>query len=130
MKNNSKPFRIDKHTVRKSIMKRPPIKNKKASVWYDAGTGKHVRYGVAIAKKLRSSNYDVLLTTRDHPDTLSVASFLNEKFSVYGKYDPTSLLTRLESGVRRQLALCKAFENDSPDVAISHGSVNASRIAF
>jgi len=111
-------------------MKPLHIKNKKALVWYDAGTGKHVRYGVAIAKKLRSLNYNVLLTTRDHRDTLSVASFLNERFSVYDKYDPTSLLTRLESGARRQLAFCKAFEKNPPDIAVSHGSVDACRVAF
>ena len=42
-------------------------------VWYDACTGKHMRYGSALAKRLRSRGYEVVLTTREHPDTVGVA---------------------------------------------------------
>jgi predicted glycosyltransferase len=99
-------------------------------VWYDACTGKHVRYGVAVARKLRTLRHEVVLTTRKHPDTLPLAEFLNEKFIVVGKYNPKSLLTRLEEGTRRQLKFCKLFEGDAPRVAISHGSVDQCRVAF
>lgn len=99
-------------------------------VWYDALTGKQVRYSVAIAKRLRAMNHEVLLTTRRHPDTLSLARFLNEKFSVVGRYDPKSLLTRLREGVRRQLSFCKMFEQDAPNMAISHASADQCRVAF
>jgi len=43
-------------------------------IWYDAGTGKQVRYGVAIAKRLRAEGHKIILTTRSHPDTLSDAT--------------------------------------------------------
>jgi len=99
-------------------------------VWYDACTGKHVRYGVAVTRKLRTLRHEVVLTTRKHPDTLPLAEFLNEKFIVVGKYNPKSLLTRLEEGARRQLKFCKLFEEDAPRVAISHGSVDQCRVAF
>jgi hypothetical protein len=99
-------------------------------VWYDACTGKHVRYGVAIAKRLRALGHEVILTTRKHPDALPLAEFLKEKFIVVGRYDPKSLLTRLKEGTRRQLLFCEIFNKDLPDVAISHSSVDQCRIAF
>jgi len=99
-------------------------------VWYDACTGKHVRYGVAVARKLRALGHELILTTRKHPDTLPLAEFLNEKFIAAGKYNPESLLTRLKEGTRRQLMFCKIFEKETPKVAISHGSVDLCRVAF
>lgn len=99
-------------------------------VWYDACTGKHVRYGVATAKKLREKGHDVVLTTRKHPDTIPLTKLLNEKFIVIGKYNPKSLSSRLKEGLRRQLVFCKIFEQTPPDIAISHGSVDQVRVAF
>jgi len=99
-------------------------------VWYDACTGKHVRYGVAIAERLRQHGHRVTLTTRKHPDTLPLAEALEEKFIVVGTYNPKSLLTRVEEGARRQLKFCKLFENSLPRIAISHGSVDQCRVAF
>lgn len=99
-------------------------------IWYDACTGKHVRYGVAIAKRLRSLGHKVLLTTRKHPDTLPLARFLKEEFITIGKYNPESLLARLKEGIRRQLLFCKIWEENVPDLAISHGSVDLCRVAF
>jgi hypothetical protein len=99
-------------------------------IWYDAGTGKQVRYGAAIAKRLRENGHDIVLTTRRHPDTLPIAEFLGERFIVVGRYDPKSLLTRLKNGALRQLSFCRTFEKNAPDVAISHGSVDQCRVAF
>ncbi|MCX8153883.1 MAG: DUF354 domain-containing protein [Candidatus Bathyarchaeota archaeon] len=99
-------------------------------IWYDACTGKHMRYGVAIAKRLRDRGHEVILTTRRHPDTLQVANFLNENPVVIGKYDPKSLASRLKAGLHRQLLFCKFFEKKPPDFAISHSSVDQIRVAF
>jgi predicted glycosyltransferase len=99
-------------------------------IWYDAGTGKQVRYGAAIAKRLRANGHEMVLTTRRHPDTLPIAEFLGEKFIAVGQYNPKSLMTRLKNGTLRQLAFCRIFEKNAPDIAISHGSVDQCRIAF
>jgi predicted glycosyltransferase len=99
-------------------------------IWYDACTGKHVRYGAAIAKRLRSSSHEVILTIRAHPDTAPLIEFLGEQATVIGKYDPRSLLTRLKEGLNRQRLLCDLFKESIPDVAISHGSVDLCRVAF
>lgn len=99
-------------------------------VWYDACTGKHVRYGVAVAKRLRKLGHEVFLTTREHPDTLALAKFLGEEFTVVGKYDPSSSVSRLRESLKRQLLFCEMFEENGPDVAVSHGSVELCRTAF
>jgi len=99
-------------------------------IWYDACTGKHVRYGVAIAKRLREKGHEVTLTTRKHPDTVPLAKLLNEDFIVVGKYNPKSLMSRLRESIQRQLHFCRIFRNGAPDVAISHGSVDQIRVAF
>jgi predicted glycosyltransferase len=103
---------------------------KKLRVWYDALTGKHIRYGVAVAKRFRQRGHEVILTTRKHPDTVELAKILKEKFLVVGDYDPTSLHTRLQASLKRMLELSKLFENNIPDVAICSQSVDLCRVAF
>lgn len=99
-------------------------------VWYDACTGKHIRYGTAIARRLRKSGHEVLLTTRDHPDTLPLARILGEKPVVIGKYSPQSLFSRLEESANRIIKFSKMFEGNMPDIAIAHQSVELCRTAF
>ena len=108
----------------------PIFEDGKMKVWYDACTGKQVRYGVAIARRLRILGHEVMLTTRKHPDTLALASMLGESFVIVGKYDPTSLLSRLRESTRRQLLFCNMFEEGMPDVAISHHPIEVCRVAF
>jgi len=99
-------------------------------VWYDACTGKHIRYAVAVGKRLQKRGHRVILTTRAHPDTVDLAKTLDERFIVVGKYNPTSAYTRLLEGTRRQLLFCKMFEKNTPGMAISHQSPDMCRVAF
>lgn len=99
-------------------------------IWYDACTGKQVRYGAAIAKRLRKSGHEVILTTRKHPDTIALAHILGEDPVVVGKYSPASLYSRLEESANRIVQFSKMFRNNPPDVAISHQSVELCRAAF
>jgi len=102
----------------------------KMKIWYDACTGKHVRYAVAVAKRFRELGHEMILTTRRHPDTTALANILNEKFTVVGAYNPRSLYTRLKESARRMLQFCKMFEENPPDIAIAHQSVELCRVAF
>jgi predicted glycosyltransferase len=99
-------------------------------VWYDACTGKHMRYGSALAKRLRSGGHEFVLTTRKHPDTLGVANVVGEKPVVVGKYDPASLCSRLEASASRMLGFSKLFRDRLPDMAVAHQSVELCRTAF
>ena len=99
-------------------------------IWYDACTGKHVRYGAAIAKRLRKHGHEVIFTTREHPDTLALARIIGENPIVVGKYRPTSLFSRLEESANRVLKFSRLFRDNPPDIAISHQSVELCRTAF
>ncbi len=99
-------------------------------IWYDACTGKHTRYGAAIGKQLRKSGHEFIFTTREHPDTVPLAKILGEKPIVVGKYNPSTLASRLEESAERIIEFAKLFKDDRPDVAISHQSVELCRTAF
>jgi predicted glycosyltransferase len=99
-------------------------------VWYDACTGKQVRYGTAIARRLRKLGHEFIFTTREHPDTVALAKILGEKPIVVGKYDPTSLFTRLKESANRVIEFSRMFEDNLPEVAICHQSVELCRSAF
>ena len=99
-------------------------------IWYDACTGKHVRYGAAIAQRLRKSGHEFVFTTREHPDTIPVARILGEKPIVIGKYNPSTLFSRLEESAERIMQFSKLFKDNPPDIAIAHQSVELCRTAF
>ncbi|MCL2475882.1 DUF354 domain-containing protein [Candidatus Bathycorpusculum sp.] len=99
-------------------------------VWYDACTGKQVRYAIAIAKKFRALGHEVIFTTREHPDTIPLAKGLGEDPLVVGKYAPTTLTSRLEESAERIIQFARMFRDKKPDVAIAHQSVELCRVAF
>ena len=99
-------------------------------IWYDACTGKHTRYGAAIGKRLRKEGHEFIFTTREHPDTMALAKILGEKPLVVGKYNPSTLFSRLEESSERILLFSKLFKDNKPDVAIAHQSVELCRTAF
>lgn len=103
---------------------------KELKVWCDACTGKHIRYSVAIAKRLRSIGHKVVLTTRKHPDTLALANLLGENFIVVGDYNAVSPQSKLKESVNRESVFLEMFKRDVPDVALAHGSVELCRVAF
>ncbi len=99
-------------------------------VWYDACTGKHTRYGAAIGKRMRESGHEFIFTTREHPDTIPLAKALGENPLVVGKYNPSTLSSRLEESAERIIEFAKLFKSNKPDVAIAHQSVELCRVAF
>ena len=99
-------------------------------IWYDACTGKQVRFATAIGRRLRKQGHEFVFTTREHPDTTALANLIGEHPIVIGKYNPSSLLGRLQESANRIIQLSKLFEDRSPDVAISHQSVELCRVAF
>ena len=99
-------------------------------VWYDACTGKQVRYGAAIINRLEKKGHKTIFTTREHPDTIPLAKYLGLNFEIVGKYNPQSKFTRLYESLERQLKFCNMFKDEPPDVAISHHSVEQCRVAF
>jgi predicted glycosyltransferase len=99
-------------------------------VWYDACTGKQVRYGAAIGRRVRAEGHEFIFTTREHPDTVPLAKLLCKNPIVVGKYGPSTLATRLEESAQRIIEFSKMFSAQKPDVAVAHQSVELCRTAF
>ena len=99
-------------------------------IWYDACTGKQVRYATAIAQRLRNKGHEFIFTTREHPDTIPLAKILGEKPIVVGKYNPSNLSSRLLESAERTAEFAKLFKTSQPDIAIAHQSVELCRTAF
>jgi len=99
-------------------------------IWYDACTGKHIRYGTAIGQRLRKSGHEFIFTTRRHPDTIPLAQILGEQPIVVGKYEPSTLASRLKESSERIMCFAGMFKDNPPDVAIAHQSVELCRTAF
>ena len=99
-------------------------------VWYDACTGKHVRYANAIGQRMRKKGHEFVFTTREHPDTVPLARILGENPIVVGKYSPSTLSSRLEESAERVLKFSKLFKDNLPDIAIAHQSVELCSTAF
>lgn len=99
-------------------------------VWYDACTGKQVRYAAAIGQRLRALGHEFIFTTREHPDTIPLAKILKENPIVVGKYAPATLSSRLEESAERIIRFLELFKDKQPDVAIAHQSVELCSTAF
>jgi predicted glycosyltransferase len=99
-------------------------------IWYDACTGKHIRYGAVIGRRLRKLGHEFIFTTREHPDTIALAKIMDEKPFVVGKYNPSTLTSRLEESGKRIIQFAKLFKDSKPDIAIAHQSVELCRTAF
>jgi uncharacterized protein len=99
-------------------------------IWYDAGTGKQIRYGASIGKRLTQAGHEFIFTTREHPDTIPLAKALGEEPIVVGKYNPSTLFSRLEESAERIIQFSRMFKDNKPDVAIAHQSVELCRTAF
>jgi uncharacterized protein len=99
-------------------------------IWYDACTGKHTRYGSAIGKRLRKLGHEFVFTTREHPDTIPLAKILGETPLVVGKYNPSTLTSRLEESAERIVEFARLFKTEQPNIAIAHQSVELCRTAF
>lgn len=89
-----------------------------------------MRYGSAIAKRLRKTGCEVILTTRQHPDALALAELLGEKPVIVGKYASSSLSMKLKASAKRVLLFAEMFKDVMPDFAVSHQSVELCRTAF
>ncbi len=100
-------------------------------VWIDAVDGKYARYSPLIRKVLEKEGIDVIITSRDHPDTISMMKYLGERFYIIGRWSYSkSPREKLKVSLERQLELMEFIENVNPDLFISFPSVEGSRVAF
>lgn len=91
-------------------------------VWIDLANSPHVPLFEAVARRLREDGHDILLTARDHAQTLALAQSAWPAVSVVGGESPPGRLAKAATLAGRALALRRFAQRERPDVALSHGS--------
>ena len=109
------------------MMDSPDLRKK--TIWIDLDNSPHVPLFAPIIKQYRESGVDVLLTARDHSQTIELLNIhgLDGTFDVIGKHYGISKLNKVrglfERAVQLQSYVKKARRNGAKiAVAVSHGS--------
>jgi len=91
-------------------------------VWIDLANSPHVALFEPVVRALRSRGDEVLLTARDHAQTLPLARRLWDDVVVIGGPSPPGIAAKGRE-VAARAAQLRAFARERrPDVALSHGS--------
>jgi predicted glycosyltransferase len=101
-------------------------------VWIDFANSPHVPLFGPVIDRLQSDGDDVLLTARDHAQTVELALERWPDVSVIGGASPGGKVAKGLGILRRAEALRRFARRIRPDVALSHGSyaqVTAARAA-
>lgn len=91
-------------------------------VWIDLANSPHVPLFEVVARRLREDGHDILLTARDHAQTLALAKSAWPTVTVIGGESPRGRLAKGATLAGRALALRRFAQRERPDVALSHGS--------
>jgi hypothetical protein len=91
-------------------------------VWIDLANSPHVPLFVPIVRRLREGGDEVLLTVRDHAQTLALARDVWPHVAPIGAASPPGRVRKAVAIVARAAALHRFAARTKPDVALSHGS--------
>ena len=91
-------------------------------VWIDLANSPHVPLAEPILRSLRERGDEVVLTARDHAQTVELASKRWPELSVVGGSSPAGRTKKALAIAGRAVALRRVARAERPDVAFSHGS--------
>jgi predicted glycosyltransferase len=91
-------------------------------VWVDLANSPHVPLLEPIVARLEAERSEVILTARDHAQTIELARRLWSGVIVVGGASPASRGAKALAIARRANALRRLARRERPDVAFSHGS--------
>ena len=101
-------------------------------VWIDLANSPHVPLFIPLVQRLEVRGHEVVLTVRDHAQTLELAKERWPEAMVIGGASPAGRAAKAAAIGRRVRALRRFAVRERPDVALSHGSyaqVVAARLA-
>jgi uncharacterized protein len=101
-------------------------------VWVDLANSPHVPLLVPVVRRLEADGHEVLLTARDHAQTVELAATRWPAVEVVGGASPPGRARKALSIARRAGALRSFARRTRPSVAFSHGSyaqIVAARLA-
>jgi predicted glycosyltransferase len=91
-------------------------------IWIDLANSPHVALFGPVAERLRQGGEEVVLSVRDHAQTLPLAREVWPDVAVVGGPSPPGRVRKAASIVHRAAALRSFAARSKPDVALSHGS--------
>jgi uncharacterized protein len=101
-------------------------------VWIDLANSPHVPLFRPIVRRLQAEGAEILLSARDHAQTLALARESWPEVEVIGGSSPSSRTRKASAIASRALALRRFATARAPQVALSHGSyaqIIAARLA-
>ena len=101
-------------------------------VWIDLANSPHVPLFVPVVRALEQRGDEVVLTARDHAQTVALAVEVWPEVVVIGGESPAGRVRKGVSILSRSTGLLRFARTSRPDVALSHGSyaqVVAARLA-
>jgi predicted glycosyltransferase len=96
----------------------------KKAIWIDVDNSPHVPLFVPIIRHYRENGVDVVLTARDHSQTIELLDLagLSGTYQVVGRHYGKSKINKIQGLVRRAAQLFSYVRTRRIAVAISHGS--------
>jgi hypothetical protein len=91
-------------------------------VWIDLSNSPHVLLFDPIVEHLRGRGAEVLITARDHAQTVELAQRRWSDVHVVGGQSPGGTLGKMRALASRAAALRKLVRDEGVDAALSHGS--------
>ena len=91
-------------------------------IWVDLANSPHVPLFEPIVRALRDRGDDVVITVRDHAQTLPLAERAFPEATVVGGASPAGRLGKTRTIAGRSVTLRSFALRAKPDVALSHGS--------
>ena len=91
-------------------------------VWIDLSNSPHVVFFEAVAAELEQAGHEVVLTARDHAQTVELARRVWPDIEIVGGASPPGKLGKVKGIAARAEALRRVARRIRPDVALSHGS--------
>ena len=91
-------------------------------VWIDLANSPHVPLFVPVVRCLREETQEIVLTARDHAQTLALALDAWGDVTVIGGASPPGRVRKAAGIVARAASLRRFGLHARPDVALSHGS--------
>jgi predicted glycosyltransferase len=101
-------------------------------VWIDLANSPHPLLFAPVARALETEGHSVLLTARDHAQTLELTRERWDRFACVGGESPPGRLAKARGLVARVRGLRRWAKANRPDVALSHNSyaqIVAARLA-
>lgn len=100
------------------------------TIWIDVLTPKQALFFWPLVESLERRGLKTLVTARRYEQLDWILRVLELDALVIGRFGGESLREKLESSTERQMLLLKHLKKERPDVAISSGSVETTRICF